>query len=554
MKRCIYRASAGTPPAIDVWQWLAVLGVFPAFAAGAEPSGKGARPAAPSGPATVRASGLLDVKEFGAKGDGVADDTFAIQSAIDAAARSTGGGTVFFSKGTYLLNSPHPSRHPWAFHNLVIDSNVKLRGETGARLLQGPGGRHPRPEGADGVRNTVLAFGADHETIRFQNRGFNGGFYSLRATQTSSKKAALKTLSEAAKFRPGDYVAIYERTEGDVIPTETGQVTAVNAATGELELKEPLTRSFPAPSIANVTKIATTNVGVENLIVEGSEPLTVTETFGFTATGCRFINDTSVGGGNVIDYNLNTLNGFRFARNVFTAVGPGYAVMEMTQRNSRNGVWDGNTFDIIQGGMGEYAANIRFVHNTFRLHPHERTSVGLMIGGRNILFRKNSVTSGNIPAGEGWGSLLVDCVGPGYERYVSHVTIADNVFNYQGDGNNTVHLVAADTAFTGNTVNVQGTALGVRAEGPPPQAVTIRNNRLRMGTGAGIMIAGSGLDSAAVTGNRITGSGARGIYVASPQKPNGGKHVIHGNIVSGYREELFIDPALHPGTVLPGKK
>ena len=41
--------------------------------------------------------------------------------------------------------------------------------------------------------------------------------------------------------------------------------------------------------------------------------------------------------------------------------------------------------------------------------------------------------------------------------------------------------------------------------------------------------------------------------MASPAKPNAGKHVIHGNTVTGYRKELFIDLALHPGTVLTAK-
>ncbi len=502
--------------------------------------------------AAVR-SADFHVKDFGARGDGVADDAPAVQEAIDAAAKA-GGGTVHFPRGTYLLNSAYPSRHPWAFHNLVIDSYVTLRGEAGARLLQGPKGRHPLPHGAEGVRNTVLAFGADHETIRFQNRAFNGGFYALQATQAAGTTVTLKTPAEAAKFRPGDYVAIYETTTGDVIPTETGRLTAVNAATGELGLREPLSRAFQTPSIANVTKLATTNVGVKNLTVEGAEPLTVTETFGFTAEDCRFVNDTSVGGKNVVDINLNTLNGFRFLRNEFTAVGPGFAVMEMTQRNSRHGVWEGNKFDIVQGGMGEYAADVRFTNNTFRLHPTAKTSVGLMIGGKDIVFRKNTVTCGNIPAGEGWGCVLADCVGPGYDRYVGGVQITDNTFHYDGNGNQCVHLVARDTTFTGNTLNVKGSAIGVRAEGPSPQAVSIRDNKLAMGTGAAVMIAGAGVDGATVTGNTITGSGAHAILVASPARPNAGRHVIRGNTVSGYRSPLFLDPTLHPGTILHAKE
>src|SRR5262249_32264817 len=163
--------------------------------------------------------------------------TAAIQSAIDAATKNPGGGTVTLPQGTYLLNSAYPSRHPWAFHNLLIDSSVTLVGETGAKLLQGSKGRHPLPKAAERVRNTVLAFGADHETIRFQNTAFNGGFFSLQAIRASSRTVALKTPSESSKFRPGDYVAIYETTRGDVIPTETGQVTVVDASTGELGLK-----------------------------------------------------------------------------------------------------------------------------------------------------------------------------------------------------------------------------------------------------------------------------------------------------------------------------
>ena len=75
-----------------------------------------------------------------------------------------------------------------------------------------------------------------------------------------------------------------------------------------------------------------------------------------------------------------------------------------------------------------------------------------------------------------------------------------------------------------------------------------------MGTGTGIMIASPPVNSSTVTGNTITGSGAHAIYVASPAKPNSGKHVIYGNTVTGYRSKLFIDLPLHPGAVLASKE
>lgn len=49
---------------------------------------------------------MFNVKDFGAKGDGKTNDTASIAKAVKAAENS-GGGTVYFGKGTYLINSIH---------------------------------------------------------------------------------------------------------------------------------------------------------------------------------------------------------------------------------------------------------------------------------------------------------------------------------------------------------------------------------------------------------------------------------------------------------------
>jgi polygalacturonase len=64
----------------------------------------------------------LNVKDFGAKGDGLTLDTTAIQTAIDTAAKS--GDTVMFAPDTYLTGSIFVKSRV----TLRIDKNVTLLG------------------------------------------------------------------------------------------------------------------------------------------------------------------------------------------------------------------------------------------------------------------------------------------------------------------------------------------------------------------------------------------------------------------------------------------
>ena len=82
------------------------------------------------GPETImQPSGILDVRQHGAIGDGTTLDTDAINRTI-AAAADRGGGTVYFPAGTYLTFS------------IRLRSNITLHLGPGATLLAADPAEH----------------------------------------------------------------------------------------------------------------------------------------------------------------------------------------------------------------------------------------------------------------------------------------------------------------------------------------------------------------------------------------------------------------------------
>lgn len=81
-------------------------------------------------------SGIFNVKNYGAKGDGTHDDKTAIQAAVDAA-NAAGGGTVYLPTGTYAVSGNSNPAHG----SVRLRDNVTMQGDgmgsTTVKLIDG---------------------------------------------------------------------------------------------------------------------------------------------------------------------------------------------------------------------------------------------------------------------------------------------------------------------------------------------------------------------------------------------------------------------------------
>lgn len=110
-------------------------------------------------------SSLFDVTEYGAKGNGTADDTTAIQAALNDC-DAAGGGTVYFPVGAYKITGTL-----LCYSNQTIDLN-------GSTILQG-GEINSLLMGY--VTSTTTAYNGPHDIV-VQNGTFDGGSYEVNNT------------------------------------------------------------------------------------------------------------------------------------------------------------------------------------------------------------------------------------------------------------------------------------------------------------------------------------------------------------------------------------
>jgi hypothetical protein len=235
---------------------------------------------------------------------------------------------------------------------------------------------------------------------------------------------------------------------------------------------------------------------------------------------------------------------FTFAGNTITTINGGYIHQELSQRDSQNGAWTGNTFQDAAVGFGEYAANITMTNNHIYLYPDGSGPDGVSFGGMNVLFDGNDVhTRGNQTDPSGSGFIVADVYAPSsYYAYTGNIQITNNTIQCVADGNNCLVLVGNGTIASSNTITATGSATGMYLAG---SLVTVTNNTINIGNGTGIFLH-TLVDATTVASNTLSGTGRFGIYVTIPPKQTGGEEIeiyggdeIYHNTITGFAIPLF---------------
>ena len=483
---------------------------------------------------------------------GKSDSAAPLQQAIDHIS-AQGGGTLLIPRGNYAMNTYRRSTHPCKFTNILVPSNVTLRGESGTRLRQNPSGR-ATVRGCDTVENSVLAVGlhGTFQTIAFQR----GQFYDAHPVTANDVRVTATKATDAAHFVVGDAICVYEEKSGDVLPSEFMIVTSVDAATGVIGLGVHLARSFPTAFITKVTGSAVRNVNLQNLTLEGAVPFEAQEGFNITLENCILRYDNTVGGSNLVTgMVVNTIRGFHMSGGSVEPVnGSSLVGTEIPQRNSADVTFEGVTFTGTSVGTGEYGIHWKFSGCTFWLTSANAPQAFTFQGW-------DMVATGNTFHATGYSAPGATCVSDFSGTLGSHPALFGGVrflqnFIYcdtRGSGNPAVKSVLPGTEWSGNHIEGNPGTVGAALNS---DGFVFSGNDLKVSNVSWAILAEtfSGMDRGVITNNVVSGGGTSPHGVDFPNgAPRAGGYVITGNRFLGFTSQgvnIAVLQSSHPGTIV----
>lgn len=163
---------------------------------------------------TGQNTGIWDVYQFGAKGDGQTPDTEAIQKAIDQC-HGAGGGKVYLHNGTFLSATLFLKDHVI----LHIEAGATLLGMENAEDYPDIASKYPTYD-APGLTSKALIYGENLENITIEGRGTIDG----RGDKIDKRSLNDPYLSPSFRYRPR---IIHIRGSKDVLIRD---ITLLNSA------------------------------------------------------------------------------------------------------------------------------------------------------------------------------------------------------------------------------------------------------------------------------------------------------------------------------------
>jgi hypothetical protein len=453
---------------------------------------------------------IYDVRAYGAKGDGVANDTAAIQRTMDAV-KAAGGGSVFFPKGTFRYVNPATSYYGTTMTLTNEGSNVTVFGTGDSSVIQwenpvGQGLALALPRTAvNTVCDSLVPFVCDFSAFS-PAWGPPPVLKQFQPAVAGSKTITLVTYSDASFYSPGMDLRLQS---GDNSPHtghpaqhfEYNQVVSANPGNGVIALAEPLDDSYdlqdPAwPPFAMIVTVLPKNILIRDLKITHGDANAVVLMLG----GVRNVvleRVSIVGKGN----NSNWYNG---------------GTEGLTIRDS--------VFDNMVSDLGDGGYNMTLDHNIFKNSPGRTIQAGSSL--RSYRITNNTVelnstaccdsginiTSANVPNR------------PGSKVVISGNRIRMPTAQY-GSG---VQVIGVnDVLITGNTVTGPGVSDGAQAG----ISVGMTNN-------------------ARVTNNMVSlkGSGTTGVGINNQNGPTTGV-VVEGNTFNVQKFGVNVEGAATVATI-----
>lgn len=473
--------------------------------------------------------GPYDVRFWGAKGDGLTDDTLPIQATITYAL-SVSGGKIKFSGGpgtNYAVGTI--TTNPYCFN---IGSNLTFTSEPGVTL-------------------TCTLTAANIALFGNVAAGLYSSLsvYPTGAMTKGSATVTTTTAANAGNFAYGDYIYLRGGTsDGSTPNAELNIVEAANASTGVITLRYPFVKTLATSGTYGVAKAnayTVTGIAFENLkIVSPITIFALTQVFGLrlqnidanvtnTTSGdfpifscnsirkmavlnCRLTNQTQLGGEGIWQVASNTMD--VKVDNCDFATPNGTFSLQFTE-GSANLIFTNNRFFGTGAIVGTFASEIKFDANYINIAvPALAAKPVFFMGGSgastdNVSFTNNRIVSGgtltaiqfgganNVVAGN---TILTNCTNGGSTAAV----FVSGVFDGGIIANNTIYCTNA-TAPTGIDVSCS------------VHRFTISGNNL--------FGAASGTAAIAVEDNGVQTIG----------------FVCNGNVASGFTYGVFLGSVAH---------